>query len=267
MADAGDEIGAERPRALVEKLVEGVLAVGFLAAPDHRRGVRAGGLSVSPHRLAVALHLQLLEVARQRAQAVVVGEHGMSRRAAEVGVPHLQQGEQQREVRIEGRVLEVAIDQMRAGQQVLEAGAAEGDGNRQPHRRPQREAPARGIPDVEAIGRRQAELVRRLHVRGCRQEVFGERLRVAGAFEEPALRQLRVEARLEGLEALRGDHDQRCCGIQPGERCRAGGAVHVGEKADRWRVGSASERLQAEFRPEVRAADADVQHALDRGVR
>ena len=72
-ANAGHQIGAEGARALVQQLMESVLAVGLFAAPNHWRGVRARRFAIAPHGFAVALHLQLLQKVRQRAQAVVVG--------------------------------------------------------------------------------------------------------------------------------------------------------------------------------------------------
>ena len=53
------------PRALVEQLVIGMLAVGTGRAPHHRTGVPSHRLPIEPNRFPVAFHVELLEVGRK----------------------------------------------------------------------------------------------------------------------------------------------------------------------------------------------------------
>ena len=55
-----DEVARDQPRALVDQLVEGVLAVGARLAPDDRAGVVVDGLAREVDVLAVRLHVELL---------------------------------------------------------------------------------------------------------------------------------------------------------------------------------------------------------------
>ena len=75
----GDEVAGDEPRALVDQLVEGVLAVGAGLAPVDRPGVVVHRRAVERDVLAVALHGELLEIggkalagtARRAARATV----------------------------------------------------------------------------------------------------------------------------------------------------------------------------------------------------
>jgi len=60
--DADEEVGRDESRALVQQLVERVLAVGARLAPEHLAGVGRHRRAVPAHALAVGLHGQLLEV-------------------------------------------------------------------------------------------------------------------------------------------------------------------------------------------------------------
>jgi hypothetical protein len=68
---AGDEIAGHQPAALVQQLEEGMLPVGADLAPHDGVGLARQRLAVAPHRLAVGLHLQLLQEGRQKAQRLV----------------------------------------------------------------------------------------------------------------------------------------------------------------------------------------------------
>ena len=75
-----EEIDGHDLRALVDELEEGVLAVGAGLAPDHRAGGLGDRRAVEAHALAVALHLQLLEIGGEAAEPLVVGDHRLRRR-------------------------------------------------------------------------------------------------------------------------------------------------------------------------------------------
>jgi hypothetical protein len=79
----------------------------------------SGGLRV--HALAVALHLQLLQVGRQAPQRAVVRRDAAAGEAVEVAVPDVQQAQAHRQVGFQRRGAEVLVHRMGAGQQLAEA--------------------------------------------------------------------------------------------------------------------------------------------------
>ena len=97
-AGADDEIGAEGPGALMQKLMESVLPVRPFTAPEYRHRVNANRAAVQMHALAVAFHLQLLKVVGQQTQALAVRQDDVICGAEEVAVPHAEQSHDQRPV-------------------------------------------------------------------------------------------------------------------------------------------------------------------------
>ena len=82
-----DEIGRDEARPLVEQLVVGMLAVGARRTPDDRAGGEVNRLAVEGDGLAIAFHVELLQVSGELGQVMVVGQHGMGLRTEEVVVP------------------------------------------------------------------------------------------------------------------------------------------------------------------------------------
>ena len=78
-----DEVGRNQPGALVDQLVVGVLAIGACATPDDRAGFTGQRFSVLGYTLAIAFHVQLLEMIRKAAQVLVIRQDGVG-----VGVVH-----------------------------------------------------------------------------------------------------------------------------------------------------------------------------------
>ena len=74
-----DEVGRDHPGALVDQLVEGVLAVGARLAPEHLAGVGGDRRAVVADALAVGLHGQLLEIRGEAVQILRVRQHGVRR--------------------------------------------------------------------------------------------------------------------------------------------------------------------------------------------
>ena len=83
----GDEVAGDEAGALMDELVEAVLAVGAGFAPVDRTrfGIHMGAIEF--HMLAVALHGELLEVGGEAFQVLIVGQDGDSLRAVEVVIP------------------------------------------------------------------------------------------------------------------------------------------------------------------------------------
>ena len=65
--------------ALVQQLIEAVLAVGSGLTEDHRAGRIADGFAEAVDALAVGLHVQLLQVRRETGEGLGIGQHGGGR--------------------------------------------------------------------------------------------------------------------------------------------------------------------------------------------
>ena len=105
----GDEVARNHLGALVDQLVEGVLAVRARFAPEDRTRLVVHALGIAVNGLAVGFHVGLLEVGGKAVQVLVVREHGIAGSAKEVVVPHTDEGEDNREVLVDGRSLEMLI--------------------------------------------------------------------------------------------------------------------------------------------------------------
>ena len=105
----GDEVARNHLGALVDQLVEGVLAVRTRFAPEDRASLVVYALGVAVNGLAVAFHVGLLEVGGQAVQVLVVREHRVAGSTEEVVVPNADEGEDNRHVLVGRSGLEVLI--------------------------------------------------------------------------------------------------------------------------------------------------------------
>src|SRR5690606_34508064 len=80
------------------------------------------------HRLAVALHVLLLEVGGEAAEPLVVRQHRVGRKAPGVAIPDTEQAHDDRQVLLEFRLEEVLVHLVGAGEERLEI--VEADRNR-----------------------------------------------------------------------------------------------------------------------------------------
>ncbi len=93
-----------------------MLAVGARFPPYHHAGIVIDRCAVAIHALAVALHLQLLQIGGETVQILVVGQHCVGGGAKEVAIPDAQHAHQYRHVLLQRRTPEVLIHRVRAGQ-------------------------------------------------------------------------------------------------------------------------------------------------------
>ncbi len=84
-------------RSLMDELEERVLAIGAGFAPHHRAGRRIAGRAVELDVLAVALHLQLLEIGGEAPEPLVIGDHPVRGVTEDIAVPDAEQAHQDRE--------------------------------------------------------------------------------------------------------------------------------------------------------------------------
>src|SRR5262245_30417151 len=105
-----DEVTRDEPSALMDQLIERVLAVGSRLAPVDGTGLTVHRRSSERYVFAVALHRQLLEIGREALKVLVVRQHGDRLRAEEIVVPDAEETHQHRQVARERRAAEMFVD-------------------------------------------------------------------------------------------------------------------------------------------------------------
>mmetsp|Transcript_73394 Transcript_73394/g.174967 ORF Transcript_73394/g.174967 Transcript_73394/m.174967 type:complete len:218 (+) Transcript_73394:505-1158(+) len=105
--------------ALVHELVEGVLAIGARLPEVDRTCGHCAFLAVHLHALAVALHVQLLDMRHKAHQRLAVRQHGTALVAQAGGIPNCQQPQDRRQVLLQGRGLEVHVHGTGAAEELL----------------------------------------------------------------------------------------------------------------------------------------------------
>ncbi len=126
-------------------------------------------------------------------------------------------------------------------------------------------AAAHPIPEFEHVGRIDAEF---RHLRGIGRngdEVRRHALLISAERpQRPGARGLRIGHRLQRGEGLGGDDEQGLGRIEIVDRLGEIGAVHVGNEPElQVSTGVVAQRLERHHRPQVRAADPDVDHGAD----
>ena len=261
----GDEVAGDEAGALVDELVEAVLAVGAGFAPIDRTcvGIHMGAIEF--HMLAVALHGELLEVGGEAFQVLVVGQHGNGLSAVEVVIPQGQEAVEDGDVLLEGRGAEVLIHRMESGEHFAEVVRAEGDHVGEADGGIHRIAAPYPIPEAEHVGGVDAELGDLLGVCGNGDEVLGD-----GGFvtpqtgERPAAGRGGIGHGLQRGKCFRGNDEERLGGVEVVGGFGEVGAVHIGDEAEGERaVGVVAQGLVSHHGTEVRAADADIDDVFD----
>ena len=84
-----NKISRNNLSSLVNKLVEGMLAVGTSFSPENLTCVRGNRSAIPACRFAVGLHGELLEICRESMQVLAVWKYRMRCRAKEIDVPNV----------------------------------------------------------------------------------------------------------------------------------------------------------------------------------
>ena len=254
------------------QLVEGVLAVGARLAPHDRPGLAVRPASPSRSTLlAVALHVELLQVGGEAAR-------GTGRRAGRRCVSAPRKSSYQMpsspsstgRLRSNGAVRKCSSIAWKPASISRKRVGPDRDHQRQADRRVERVAPADPVPELEHVGGVDAERRRpRSALVETATKCLATRRLVAAA---PRRSQSRAECALVSVssvrERLRADDEQRLGRVELARSPRRGRCRR------RWRrsarqvaLGVVAQRLVRHHRPEVRAADADVDDVADRACR
>ncbi len=179
---------------------------------------------------------------------------------------NVEQAELQRQVAGQRRLGEMPVHRVRAFEQRTKWRGTDGHRDRQPDRAPQRVAPAHPIPEAE--GGVDAELRRGLDVGGGGGEVLGDVAFLHALRQEPLARSHRVGHRLLRREGFGGDDEERLLRTQAPQHARQVVAVDIADEVHReLRMHEGFERHHRHLRPEIAAADADVDDVADAAGR
>ena len=170
--------------------------------------------------LAVRLHVSLLEVVRELVQILVVRQERMGLGAVEVVVPDTEDREEDGQVLLERRGLEVLVHAVRALEELLDIVVADDERDRQTGGTPEGVPTADPVPELEHVRLGDAEGSDRLRVRGERDEVLRDVRLVLGRCEEPIAGALRVRNGLLRGERLAGNDEQSRLGVAETEGLR-----------------------------------------------
>ena len=189
-----DEVRRDEAGALVHELEEGVLAIGARLAPVDFPGGRGGNRgAVTAHGLAVGFHSQLLQVGREAAEVLGIGEHGVGLGAEEVGVPDAQEAHECRDIFFQWGGAEVLVHGVEALEEAHEVHRANGAHEGQADGAIYGVAAADPIPEREHVLGIDAELGYLLRIGGHGDEVLGHGGFVAiELLDEPAARGVRI---------------------------------------------------------------------------
>src|SRR5215472_18280499 len=135
-----------------------MLSIGAGLTPDDGSGLIVDGTRLQVNVLAVALHLELLEVSWKTPQMVRVGHDTHGLRAEEIVVPHSKQTHQHWQVPLRRRGAEVFVHGVEPGEHLLVILRTDRDHGGQPDRRIHRIAAANPIPKAKHVGRIYPEL-------------------------------------------------------------------------------------------------------------
>ena len=240
-----------------------MLTVGAGFAPHDRPGVAVDDVAGEGDLLTVRFHVELLQVRRESSEFLRIRQDGLGVAPEIVAVVDPDHGQQHRCVAIEGCGAEVLVDHVEPVEELAEPVRADQDHQRQPDRRVDRVAPTDPVPEPEHVVGVDAEGGDPFSIRRHGDEVVGDR-GVSQRIDQPGTRGAGIRQRLDRAEGLRGDDEQGRLGRYPLQRLVDVGAVDVGDEvAGDAGVAVRRQRLCRHGRPQVGAADADVDHVRD----
>ncbi len=267
----GDEVARNHLGALVDELVEGMLAVGTRFAPEDRTRLVVHALGIAVNGLAVGFHVGLLEVGGEAVEVLVVREHGVARSAEEVVVPNADEGEDDGQVLVSRSGLEMLIHFVSTLVELHVVFEADAEADGEADCRPQGVTATHPVPEFEHVGSIDTECCDSFGVGGESHEVLGDRLFVAiECLEDGCLCSFGVRHGFKSRERLGSNDEERFFDVYLLEGFGHVSAVDVRNKINFRRV-FASDRLFCirlegfgdHHRTEVGTADTDVDNILD----
>src|ERR1700678_2634153 len=112
-----DQIARDQLRSLMDELVERMLSIRPRLAPDNRSGLIVHALPLEINMLAVALHLELLQIRGKAFQIVGVRHDAQRLRSEKVVVPNCKQPQQHRQIFLQRGGTEMLVHLVESAEQ------------------------------------------------------------------------------------------------------------------------------------------------------
>eukprot|EP00128_Syssomonas_multiformis_P005248 Colp12_sorted_trinity150504_noHs@27928 len=255
----GQEVARDELGALMDELVESVLAVGARLAPNDRASLVVHLLPSASHKLAVGLHITLLEVGRKTRHVLVVGKDGGGLCTEEIVVEDADKSEKDRDVLLKWCSGEVVVDVVSTSKKLLKVIHADAASDGEADGAPERVATANPVPESEHVHGVDAELHTLGLVGGERNKVLGNSCRVLSRLKEPCLGRGGVCDGLLGSESLGGNDEQSSLGVELAENLGKVGTIDIAHKVNiQVTLRERLESLRDHDWSEIRTADTNV---------
>src|SRR5215475_2508101 len=129
--DKGDEVTRDEAGALMDQLVEGVLAIGARLTPVDGASLVVDRAAIECDVFAIALHGKLLQIRREALQVLLIWQDRYGLGAKEVVVPYAQEPQEHWQVTLEGGSAEVLVHLVKTVEHGGEMLRADGQHGRQ----------------------------------------------------------------------------------------------------------------------------------------
>lgn len=225
--DRRKEIARDELRPLINELIERMLAVRARLAPNNLTSLVVDDVAVAIDALAVAFHIDLLEISGKTAHVLVISENRLSFGAPEIIVPNAKKRHQNWNIFAIRSAAEILVYLVRASKEFFEMIEPDGKRYAETDRAPKGVTSANPVPKFKHIVRIDTKLLDVFAIRRERHEMFRNGGLISGFFHKPAFRCFPVRHRLLGRERLRSDDEKRRFRIQILERFGNVRAVYV----------------------------------------
>ena len=137
---AGNQVNTRSPGPFTQPLIERMLRLVTVSAPDSLSRIANNHCTVSPGSLAETLHLKLLFPGNKDSQPLVIRQHTLKRDIKSRGIPKSNQGKQCGNVFGHRGIVDIAIHLIGTRQELIKNIGAKsnhiGDTDAAPHRKP-----------------------------------------------------------------------------------------------------------------------------------
>ena len=263
--DTGDELDGHDARALMQQLEHRMLRIRPHAAPGDRGALPPQRRAVRRHRFTVRFHFELLEIARQQPQPLVIGKDRARRTAARLRIKQIDKCREDGGVFTERCQPEMPVHLGRAFEQFLEIAPAQRQRRRKSDRGPERIAPANGFIKGEHARFIDAPRNGRVWIGGQRNHATH---RIGNpVFLHPLQDRCRIQHRFGRRERLGGNDEQCRRRVEARKRFLKCAAIDVRDNRNIIPARIAAQRVDDQVRPQRRPTDPDMQDMTHRPQR
>jgi len=259
-----NEISRDQLGSLVNELVERVLTIGSSSTPDDRASLVINTLTTLCNELAVRLHVSLLEVIGELVKVLVIGEKQLGLSAVKIVVPDTEDGQDDREVLLQGSLPEVLIHAVSTLEKLLKVIISDNESDRQPDSTPKGVPSTDPIPELEHVLLRYTKGGHRLGVRTEGDEMFGDVSLIFGGLEEPVSSTLSIGDCFLSSEGFAGNDEERSLGVTNPQSLGEVGSVDVRNEVGREvPLGVGLESFGNHDGAQVGTTDTDVDNSVN----